>query len=108
MNPGRNAQGGTVDAAPLVEQLLRAEQPALRQFLRAVHGDLAQAMLQAVVGKARPQVVGIHRKIDAGRHVQSGCGLLDHVAFDEARQLHVADGFEDRLMAGQQPHVGQQ
>ena len=108
VNPGRHAEGDAVDGLPRLEQLPGALQPALRQFLRTVHGDLPQAMLQAVVGKPCAQIAGITRHINAGRQVQGRRRFFIHVAADKAQQIRVTDGLEHRFMPCQQPDVSHQ
>ena len=61
MDPGRNPQCDAVNITPGIKQLLRALQPPLRQFLRAVHGDLAQAIARQESGRLT-KIPGIGKK----------------------------------------------
>src|SRR5690606_5711546 len=82
-HPGGDGEGAAVDRSTFFQALPRRFKQALRQLLRAVHGDLPCSMMQIRIAETPQQRVLVLRKVGLGRNRQGRGYFLVHQSPDE-------------------------
>ena len=103
--PDRTQNGGATPPQPLVCR--QRGQPALRDFLAAIHRDLDQPVRQRTVVEPVDQVLRIGVQILPGRSLDHRRRLLQHQSLHQRAQFFVADRFMHKGIALSQAAIGQ-
>ena len=102
-HPGGSGECQALVRQPLCHRTQRGWRQTLRDFLRAVGGDLVHAVLQRRVGETREQSVAVGGPVGAS-HL--GPYLLSHQASDESVDVRIADAVADHTQARHGANAG--